>query len=178
MNSNIVLMKSMIANGYADMPARWAAASRPWKRGWPSRNCWKADADAEYAAVIDIDLADVKEPIVCLPERSGRREVAVRSAGAKIDEVFIGSCMTNIGHFRAAGEAARRQERHPDPLWIAPPTKMDAPILTKEGSLRRPRRGRRAHGNAGLLAVHGQPGAGAARAARRCRPRPATSPTV
>jgi aconitate hydratase 2/2-methylisocitrate dehydratase len=110
-----------------------AAASRPWKRGSPSPQLLKADADAEYAAVIEIDLADVKEPIVACPNDPDDVKLLSEVAGAKIDEVFIGSCMTNIGHFRAAGKVLEGKTDIPTRLWIAPPTKMDAAILNEEG---------------------------------------------
>ncbi len=93
----------------------------------------KADADAQYAAVIEIDLADVKEPIVACPNDPDDVKVLSEVAGDKIDEVFIGSCMTNIGHFRAAGKVLEGKSDIPTRLWIAPPTKMDALILTEEG---------------------------------------------
>ena len=93
----------------------------------------KADADAQYAAVIEIDLADVKEPIVACPNDPDDVKVLSEVAGDKIDEVFIGSCMTNIGHFRAAGKVLDGKSDIPARLWIAPPTKMDALILTEEG---------------------------------------------
>jgi aconitate hydratase 2/2-methylisocitrate dehydratase len=91
------------------------------------------DADAEYAAVIEIDLADVKEPIVACPNDPDDVKLLSTVAGDKIDEVFIGSCMTNIGHFRAAGKLLDGKTDLSTRLWIAPPTKMDAYILTQEG---------------------------------------------
>jgi len=93
----------------------------------------KADADAEYAAVIDIDLADITEPIVCCPNDPDDAKTLSDVAGAKIDEVFIGSCMTNIGHFRAASKLLEGKRDIPVKLWIAPPTKMDQHQLTEEG---------------------------------------------
>ena len=121
----------------------------------------EADADAEYHEVIEIDLANIKEPLLALPQRSRRREAAQRGGWHKIDEVFIGSCMTNIGHFRAA---ATLLEDHGEPvptrLWVAPPTKMDTGSADGRRALQLVCPGRRAHGNAGLFAVHGQPGAG------------------
>jgi PAS domain S-box-containing protein len=105
-------MKWMIADGYAGC-ARSSAASRRRRPGWPKPTLLKADADAEYAAVIEIDLADVQEPIVACPNDPDDVKTLSEVAGAKIDEAFIGSCMTNIGHFRAASEAAREQARHP-----------------------------------------------------------------
>ncbi|MCW2245049.1 aconitate hydratase 2/2-methylisocitrate dehydratase [Azospirillum fermentarium] len=132
MRSNITLMKWMIANGYQDR--------RTLERRIASMESWIAnpsllqpDADAEYAAVIDIDLADIKEPIVACPNDPDDVKVLTEVAGDKIDEVFIGSCMTNIGHFRAAGKVLEGKSDIPTRLWIAPPTKMDAQILTEEG---------------------------------------------
>ena len=88
---------------------------------------------AEYAAVIEINLADVKEPILACPNDPDDVKVLSEVAGEKIDEVFIGSCMTNIGHFRAAGKVLEGKSDIPTRLWIAPPTKMDAMILNEEG---------------------------------------------
>jgi aconitate hydratase 2/2-methylisocitrate dehydratase len=93
----------------------------------------KGDADADYAAVIEIDLADIKEPIVACPNDPDDVKLLSEVAGNKIDEVFIGSCMTNIGHFRAAGKVLDGKSDIPTRLWIAPPTKMDAMILNEEG---------------------------------------------
>jgi aconitate hydratase 2/2-methylisocitrate dehydratase len=91
------------------------------------------DADAEYAAVIEIDLADIHEPIVACPNDPDDVKMLSDVAGAKIDEVFIGSCMTNIGHFRAAAKLLEGKRDIPTKLWVAPPTKMDASELTREG---------------------------------------------
>ncbi len=176
-NSNITLMRWMIAEGYADARtlARRIAAQEAWLK---DPQLLKGDADAEYAAVIEIDLADIHEPIVACPNDPDDVKTLAEVAGAKIDEVFIGSCMTNIGHFRAASKLLEGKRDIPVKLWVAPPTKMDAQPADRRRPLRRARQGRRAHGNAGLLAVHGQPGAGAARARRCSRPPPATSPTA
>ena len=132
MRSNITLMKWMIAEGYED--------ARTLKRRINAMEDWiangvllKGDANAQYAAVIEIDLADVKEPIVACPNDPDDVKVLSEVAGDKIDEVFIGSCMTNIGHFRAAGKVLDGRSDIPTRLWIAPPTKMDALILTEEG---------------------------------------------
>ncbi|MET3512537.1 aconitate hydratase 2/2-methylisocitrate dehydratase [Pseudacidovorax sp. 1753] len=131
-NSNITLMKWMIAEGYAD--------ARTLQRRIDAQEAWlkdpqllKADADAEYAAVIEIDLADIHEPIVACPNDPDDVKTLSDVAGAKIDEVFIGSCMTNIGHFRAASKLLEGKRDIPVKLWIAPPTKMDAQQLTEEG---------------------------------------------
>lgn len=94
----------------------------------------EADKDAEYAAVIEINVEDIKEPIVCCPNDPDDAKLLSEVAGSKVDEVFIGSCMTNIGHFRAAGKLLDKfTGQLPTRLWIAPPTKMDQEKLTEEG---------------------------------------------
>lgn len=134
LNSNIVLLKWMISEGYSDR--------RTLERRIKGMESWlanpsllSADADAEYAAVIEIDLAEISEPILCAPNDPDDARLLSVVAGSKIDEVFIGSCMTNIGHFRAAGKLLDSQKGHlpTTRLWIAPPTKMDAAQLIKEG---------------------------------------------
>ncbi|HIJ37263.1 MAG TPA: bifunctional aconitate hydratase 2/2-methylisocitrate dehydratase [Rhodospirillaceae bacterium] len=132
MRSNITLMKWMIANGYLDRRTleRRIAAMNEWIA---NPQLLSADKDAEYAAVIDIDLADIKEPVVACPNDPDDVKLLSEVAGDKIDEVFIGSCMTNIGHFRAAGKILDGKSDIPTRLWIAPPTKMDAMILNEEG---------------------------------------------
>ena len=132
MNSNITLMKWMIANGYSD--ARTLARRIKAMEAWLAKpELLKGDADAEYAAVIEIDLADVHEPIVACPNDPDDVKTLSEVSGAKIDEVFIGSCMTNIGHFRAASKLLEGKRDIPVKLWVAPPTKMDAQQLTEEG---------------------------------------------
>jgi aconitate hydratase 2/2-methylisocitrate dehydratase len=133
LRSNIVMLKWMIAEGYGDRRTieRRIGKMEAWLEN-PS--LMRADADAEYAAVIEINMDDIKEPILCAPNDPDDARLLSDVAGRKIDEVFIGSCMTNIGHFRAAGkllEAANKQI--PTRMWIAPPTKMDAAQLTEEG---------------------------------------------
>ncbi|AXK40624.1 bifunctional aconitate hydratase 2/2-methylisocitrate dehydratase [Crenobacter cavernae] len=132
MKSNITLMKVMIAEGYQDARtlARRIKAMEEWIEGG---ELLQPDADAEYAAVIEIDLADIHEPIVACPNDPDDVKTLSEVAGATIDEVFIGSCMTNIGHFRAASKLLEGKRDIPVKLWIAPPTKMDAQQLTKEG---------------------------------------------
>ena len=132
LTSNVVLMKHMIADGYADR--------RTLERRIQSVQAWlanpqllEADGDAEYAAVIEIDLNQLKEPVLCCPNDPDDAKLLSEVAGAKIDEVFIGSCMTNIGHFRAASKLLEGKRDIPVKLWVAPPTKMDAAELTKEG---------------------------------------------
>jgi aconitate hydratase 2/2-methylisocitrate dehydratase len=131
-NSNITLMKWMIAEGYSDARTlqRRIEAQEAWLK---NPQLLKGDADAEYAAVIDIDLADIHEPIVACPNDPDDVKTLSDVAGAKIDEVFIGSCMTNIGHFRAASKLLEGKRDIPVKLWVAPPTKMDAKQLTEEG---------------------------------------------
>ncbi len=131
-NSNITLMKWMIANGYADARTlqRRIVAQEAWLK---NPQLLKGDADADYAAVIEIDLADVHEPIVACPNDPDDVKTLSDVAGAKIDEVFIGSCMTNIGHFRAASKLLEGKRDIPVKLWVAPPTKMDQKQLTEEG---------------------------------------------
>lgn len=93
----------------------------------------EADPDAEYAAIIDIDLADVKEPLLACPNDPDDVKPLSAVQGEKIDEVFIGSCMTNIGHFRAAGKLLDGKHDLPTRLWIVPPTRMDEHLLIQEG---------------------------------------------
>jgi aconitate hydratase 2/2-methylisocitrate dehydratase len=132
MTSNITLMKWMIANGYSD--ARTLGRRIKAMEAWLAKpELLKGDADAEYAAVIEIDLADVHEPIVACPNDPDDVKTLSEVSGAKIDEVFIGSCMTNIGHFRAASKLLEGKRDIPVKLWVAPPTKMDAQQLTEEG---------------------------------------------
>ena len=131
-NSNITMMKWMIANGYSDARtlARRIAAQEAWLK---DPQLLKGDADADYAAIIEIDLADIHEPIVACPNDPDDVKTLAEVAGAKIDEVFIGSCMTNIGHFRAASKLMEGKRDIPVKLWVAPPTKMDAKQLSDEG---------------------------------------------
>jgi len=132
LSSNIVLLKHMIANDYADKRSieRRIKAMEAWLA---KPELLKPDADADYAAVIDIDLNEIKEPILCVPNDPDDAKFLSEVAGAKIDEVFIGSCMTNIGHFRAAGKLLQGKKDIPTRLWVAPPTRMDQAELTKEG---------------------------------------------
>ncbi|MEZ5545630.1 MAG: bifunctional aconitate hydratase 2/2-methylisocitrate dehydratase [Lysobacteraceae bacterium] len=131
-NSNIVLLKNMIAQGYQD--ARSLARRIGKMEQWLANpNLLEADADAEYASVIEIDMNEIVEPIVCCPNDPDDAKTLSDVAGAQIDEVFIGSCMTNIGHFRAAAKLLEGKRDIPTRLWIAPPTKMDAHQLTEEG---------------------------------------------
>ncbi|WP_090538699.1 bifunctional aconitate hydratase 2/2-methylisocitrate dehydratase [Halopseudomonas formosensis] len=133
LKSNITLLRWMIANGYQDARTleRRARAMEAWLE---KPELLEADADAEYAAVIEIDLADIKEPILCAPNDPDDARLLSEVQGRQIDEVFIGSCMTNIGHFRAAGKLLEKSKASlPTRLWLAPPTRMDQYQLTEEG---------------------------------------------
>jgi len=130
--SNITMLKWMIATGYSDV--------RTIKRRIAAMEAWIAnpqllapDADAEYAEIIEIDMNEISEPIVACPNDPDDVKTLSDVAGARIDEVFIGSCMTNIGHFRAASKLLENKRDIPVKLWIAPPTKMDQKQLTEEG---------------------------------------------
>ncbi|MBR5940561.1 MAG: aconitate hydratase B, partial [Neisseriaceae bacterium] len=132
LQSNIVLMKNMIADGYQD--------ARTLKRRIENMEKWlanpqllEADKDAEYAAVIEINMDEIKEPILACPNDPDDVKKLSEVAGTKIDEVFVGSCMTNIGHFRAASKLLEGKADIPVRLWMAPPTKMDARELSDEG---------------------------------------------
>lgn len=130
--SNVVLLKNMIADGYND--ANTIAKRIQDLETWLANpSLLEADADAEYAAVIEIDLNDIKEPILCAPNDPDDARLLSAVQGDKIDEVFIGSCMTNIGHFRASGKLLEKTTALSTKLWIAPPTKMDADVLRDEG---------------------------------------------
>ena len=132
LTSNVVLMKNMIAEGYADRRTLERRIEKV--QAWlDAPNLLEADKDAEYAAVIEIDLADIQEPIVCCPNDPDDAKFLSEVSGTKIDESFIGSCMTNIGHFRAAAKLLGGQRDIPVKMWVAPPTKMDESELIKEG---------------------------------------------
>ncbi|MGN0925928.1 aconitase family protein, partial [Ectopseudomonas mendocina] len=131
--SNITLLRWMISEGYGDARTleRRAQAMEAWLA---NPVLMEADKDAEYAEVIEIDLAELKEPVLCAPNDPDDARLLSTVAGDKIDEVFIGSCMTNIGHFRAAGKLLDKVKGGiPTRLWLSPPTKMDAHQLTEEG---------------------------------------------
>ncbi|WP_391856363.1 bifunctional aconitate hydratase 2/2-methylisocitrate dehydratase [Vibrio cidicii] len=133
LNSNIVMLKWMISEGYGDRRTieRRIVAMQEWLA---NPELMSADSDAEYAHVIEIDLAEIKEPILCAPNDPDDARLLSDVQGTQIDEVFIGSCMTNIGHFRAAGKLLEKFKGQLDTrLWIAPPTKMDRDQLTEEG---------------------------------------------
>ena len=133
LKSNITLLRWMISNGYGDARTieRRAKAMEDWLA---NPQLMRADKDAEYAHIIEIDLNEIKEPILCAPNDPDDARKLSDVAGTKIDEVFIGSCMTNIGHFRAAGKLLEQYKGSlPTRLWLAPPTKMDQHQLTQEG---------------------------------------------
>jgi len=132
LRSNIVMLKWMIANGYEDERSivRRIHAMEAWLA---DPKLMKADSDAQYAEIIEIDMNEILEPIVACPNDPDDVKTLSDVAGEKIDEVFIGSCMTNIGHFRAASKLLEGQRDIPVKLWVAPPTKMDAQQLTEEG---------------------------------------------
>jgi aconitate hydratase 2/2-methylisocitrate dehydratase len=133
LKSNIVMLRWMIAEGYGDARtlARRAEAMEKWIE---NPVLLKADSDAQYHTVININMNEIKEPILCCPNDPDDAKVLSDVAGDKIDEVFVGSCMTNIGHFRAVGNMLKKNKGQIDTrLWIAPPTKMDEAQLTAEG---------------------------------------------
>jgi len=133
LRSNIVMLRWMIDNGYEDARTleRRARAMEEWLE---NPTLMRADADAEYAEVIEINMSEITEPLLACPNDPDDVKPLSEVAGDKIDEVFIGSCMTNIGHFRAAGKLLQAAgETIPTRLWIAPPTKMDEAQLMEEG---------------------------------------------
>lgn len=133
LNSNITMLKWMIAEGYGDVRTieRRITSMEEWLA---NPELMEADADAEYAEIIEINMSDIHEPILACPNDPDDVKTLSDVAGTKIDEVFIGSCMTNIGHFRAAGNLLQEYGGvTPTRLWIAPPTKMDEAQLTAEG---------------------------------------------
>jgi aconitate hydratase 2/2-methylisocitrate dehydratase len=133
LRSNVVMLRWMIGSGYGDVRTleRRAQAMEAWLE---NPELLRADADAEYAEVIEINMSEITEPLLACPNDPDDVKTLSDVAGTKIDEVFIGSCMTNIGHFRAAGKLLEAAgEVIPTRLWIAPPTKMDEHQLMDEG---------------------------------------------
>ena len=132
LSSNVALLKNMIARGYGDgrTLARRIKAMEAWLA---NPELLEADADAEYAAVIEIDLDQITEPILACPNDPDNVKTLSEVAGAAIDEVFIGSCMTNIGHYRAAATVLKGQGENAARLWVCPPTRMDEEMLKEEG---------------------------------------------
>ncbi|MBL3556451.1 MULTISPECIES: bifunctional aconitate hydratase 2/2-methylisocitrate dehydratase [Marinobacter] len=133
LRSNITMLRWMIAEGYGD-PRTLERRAQQMEEWIADPKLMRADKDAEYAHVVEIDLAEIKEPIVCCPNDPDDARTLSEVAGDKVDEVFIGSCMTNIGHFRAAGKLlAQNKEPLKTRLWMSPPTKMDQAQLMEEG---------------------------------------------
>jgi aconitate hydratase 2/2-methylisocitrate dehydratase len=132
LNSNVALLEWMIAEGYEDARSlqRRIDAMKAWLE---NPELMERDADAEYAEVIEIDLATITEPLLACPNDPDDIKPLSAVAGVEIDEVFIGSCMTNIGHYRAAGKVLENMGNIPTKLWVAPPTRMDQRQLTEEG---------------------------------------------
>ena len=137
LKSNITLLESMIKAGYQDAVTLQRRADK--MKAWIAEpKLLKADANAHYAEVIEIDLNEIKEPILACPNDPDdvatlSEVLADENRPKKIDEVFVGSCMTNIGHYRALGEVLKGEGKVPTTLWIAPPTKMDKAQLIEEG---------------------------------------------
>jgi len=133
LKSNIVLLNWMIAEGYGD-PRTIERRAKKMEEFLKNPRLMEADKNAEYHTILDIDLNEIKEPILCAPNDPDDARLLSKVAGDKIDEVFIGSCMTNIGHFRAAAKVlAKTKEELSTRLWICPPTKMDQNQLIEEG---------------------------------------------
>ncbi len=137
LKSNIVLLESMVEAGYEDATTLQRRADKM-KKWLENPTLVKADKDAQYAAIIDIDMNEIKEPILCCPNDPDdvatlSEILADENRPKNIDEVFVGSCMTNIGHYRALGEVLKGEGQVPTKLWIAPPTKMDKAELVEEG---------------------------------------------
>ncbi|MCP9927057.1 bifunctional aconitate hydratase 2/2-methylisocitrate dehydratase [Cyanobium sp. CH-040] len=132
LRSNVALLRNMIARGYGDARtlARRIRAMEAWLA---DPQLMEADADAEYAAVIEIDLDAITEPILACPNDPDNVKTLSEVAGERIDEVFIGSCMTNIGHYRAAANVLQGQGENAARLWVCPPTRMDEEKLKEEG---------------------------------------------
>jgi aconitate hydratase 2/2-methylisocitrate dehydratase len=132
LNSNITLLKWMISNGYQDARTleRRIVAMEQWLE---NPVLLAPDADAEYAEIIEIDLNEIKEPLLACPNDPDDIKPLSEVAGVHVDEVFIGSCMTNIGHYRATGKVLENVKSLPTRMWIVPPTKMDAHELMEEG---------------------------------------------
>ena len=132
LNSNIVMLRWMITNGYGDAKTleRRAKAMEDWIK---DPHLLEADKDAEYAAIIEIDLNEIKEPLLACPNDPDDIKPLSEVQNTKIDEVFLGSCMTNIGHFRAAGHLLKKHNGTKARFWVVPPTKMDEQQLMEEG---------------------------------------------
>ncbi|MDP0588371.1 MAG: bifunctional aconitate hydratase 2/2-methylisocitrate dehydratase [Candidatus Endonucleobacter bathymodioli] len=133
LNSNVTMLRWMISHNYGD-PRTLERRAQKMEDWLANPQLMRADPDAKYAAIINIDLADIKEPILCAPNDPDDARILSDVAGDKIDEVFLGSCMTNIGHFRAAGKLLEQNGKPlTTRLWVSPPTKMDQEQLMAEG---------------------------------------------
>jgi aconitate hydratase 2/2-methylisocitrate dehydratase len=132
LRSNVALLKNMVARGYADARTimRRVAKMEQWLA---NPQLMSADSDAEYADILEVDLNQIKEPIVAAPNDPDNIKLMSECAGDRIDEVFIGSCMTNIGHYRAAAKILEGAGRVKGVLWVCPPTRMDEKQLRDEG---------------------------------------------
>jgi aconitate hydratase 2/2-methylisocitrate dehydratase len=132
LESNIIMLRWMISSGYGDTKTieRRAQAMEEWIK---NPELLQPDSDAEYAEIIEIDLNEITEPLLACPNDPDDIKPLSEVCGEKIDEVFIGSCMTNIGHFRAASHLLKKYDGTKAKLWISPPTKMDEKQLKEEG---------------------------------------------
>ena len=131
--SNVTLLRWMIDNGYQD-PRTLERRAKAMEEWLTNPTLLEPDPDAKYFKIIEIDLNEIKEPLLACPNDPDDVKTLSEVTGTKIDEVFIGSCMTNIGHFRAAAEVLKQVDGSlPTRLWVAPPTKMDEHQLTEEG---------------------------------------------
>jgi aconitate hydratase 2/2-methylisocitrate dehydratase len=132
LKSNIALLENMVKEGYQDSGTLLRRVKK--MKAWLEKpELLEADADAEYAEVIEIDLGQIKEPILACPNDPDDVKLLSEVSGTGIDEVFVGSCMTNIGHFRAVAMLLENEKDLPVKMWMAPPTRMDADVLKKEG---------------------------------------------
>jgi aconitate hydratase 2/2-methylisocitrate dehydratase len=133
LTSNVTMLRWMINEGYGD-PRTLERRALKMEQWLANPTLMSADADAEYVETLEIDLDEIKEPILCCPNDPDDAKTLSEVAGDKVDEVFIGSCMTNIGHFRAAGKLLEQFDGTlPTRLWMSPPTKMDKAVLEQEG---------------------------------------------
>ena len=132
LKSNVTLLRWMISDGYHDPKTleRRAKEMEDWIK---NPDLMEADVDAEYAAIIDISLDEITEPLLCCPNDPDDVKTLSEVAGDKVHETFVGSCMTNIGHFRAAGKLLEKYGEANTRLWIVPPTRMDEHQLKQEG---------------------------------------------
>ncbi len=133
LRSNITMLRWMVSDNYGD-PRTLERRAQKMEEWLANPELLEADADAEYAEVIEINMDDIVEPIICAPNDPDDARTLSDVAGDKVDEVFIGSCMTNIGHFRAAGEMLKQYEGNLSTrMWVVPPTRMDETQLIEEG---------------------------------------------